>query len=656
MMSRRPDPRALWLTAVGLLLGAILVLRSGPARGQLGAEPVGGTRALKSAGAPQQHDLMVFDRRDVAKPFPFNGLCTAPNTPWGCCGNNPPATAACRGYVDAQGRLHLPGGIAAEPQQSSPSQLILTEALATGGQSLTVQPPVGGCMSSDRTITLAANGCRWPGSEVDGAVPLATALAADGANCAAGNYAIGTDATGVAQCSTGVLDAAARVTVSRNGTVVGTRRAINLIEGANVTLGAADNAGNERVDVTVTSTGAGAGISSDWIAPWGSRGGDTSVLTLAANTCHCRLVALPASLPRLGAITYRATTTAAGSANLAVYTKSGATRVFACAATLDTPGLRTCYNTVALAAVAAGEYWICASGAAGQQVGGIKFPRAGVFDDGEAGCANGAMPATLASPATTWGADALGLELVLSVETTTSTTSTTTSTTTTTLTASRASDTFASADNNDIGAGCSSCSWTQLTAPLDGGANLRIASNRLGIRDATATAHALFGAITPSTSPQYSCTQYAVTSEGNREFRACVGITNGTGNAQDMVCCGFKIGSGWQMTAIANGGTESTVDSGTATITTGDWIGAERQSDTTFRCFQSSNGYTWSALGTGATTVSNIDVPGQPGVGLLGNQYDTNPPYSDNFEAGTGNLLSGTWGDTTACGGHNVLR
>lgn len=56
---------------------------------------------------------------------------------------------------------------------------------------------------------------------------------------------------------TGTLDANARVAVRKNtGAVVGTRRQMNLIEGANVTLTVADDAAGEEVDITIAATGA----------------------------------------------------------------------------------------------------------------------------------------------------------------------------------------------------------------------------------------------------------------------------------------------------------------------------------------------------------------------------------------------------------------
>jgi hypothetical protein len=70
-----------------------------------------------------------------------------------------------------------------------------------------------------------------------------------------------THQSGNADALTGLVDANARVAVNKNsGAVVGTRRRINFIEGPNVTLTVADDAGNEEVDVTVAASGG----ASDW--------------------------------------------------------------------------------------------------------------------------------------------------------------------------------------------------------------------------------------------------------------------------------------------------------------------------------------------------------------------------------------------------------
>lgn len=50
------------------------------------------------------------------------------------------------------------------------------------------------------------------------------------------------------------LDSNARVAVEKNGSLVGTRRAINFIEGTGITLTIADDSANEEVDVTINSS------------------------------------------------------------------------------------------------------------------------------------------------------------------------------------------------------------------------------------------------------------------------------------------------------------------------------------------------------------------------------------------------------------------
>ena len=57
-----------------------------------------------------------------------------------------------------------------------------------------------------------------------------------------------------------VGDVNARVAVENNGTLVGTRRAINFIPGTNVSLTIADDAANEEVDVTINATGGGGSV------------------------------------------------------------------------------------------------------------------------------------------------------------------------------------------------------------------------------------------------------------------------------------------------------------------------------------------------------------------------------------------------------------
>ncbi len=49
------------------------------------------------------------------------------------------------------------------------------------------------------------------------------------------------------------------VTVEKNGTVVGTRRNINFIEGTNITLTIAEDSANDEIDVTIAASGGGGG-------------------------------------------------------------------------------------------------------------------------------------------------------------------------------------------------------------------------------------------------------------------------------------------------------------------------------------------------------------------------------------------------------------
>jgi hypothetical protein len=57
----------------------------------------------------------------------------------------------------------------------------------------------------------------------------------------------------------GNLDAVARANILKAGTLVGTRRGLNLIQGTNVTLTMTDDAVNERVNVTVDAVAGGGG-------------------------------------------------------------------------------------------------------------------------------------------------------------------------------------------------------------------------------------------------------------------------------------------------------------------------------------------------------------------------------------------------------------
>lgn len=68
----------------------------------------------------------------------------------------------------------------------------------------------------------------------------------------------GGDEISVAALS-GLLADAQKIEVSKAGTLIGTRKRVNLIEGSNATITVADNAGDDRVDVTIAASGGGGG-------------------------------------------------------------------------------------------------------------------------------------------------------------------------------------------------------------------------------------------------------------------------------------------------------------------------------------------------------------------------------------------------------------
>jgi hypothetical protein len=52
-----------------------------------------------------------------------------------------------------------------------------------------------------------------------------------------------------------LIAAAGKLTVKKAGAAIGTRTSLNFIQGTNVTLGVADDAANDKVDVTITAAG-----------------------------------------------------------------------------------------------------------------------------------------------------------------------------------------------------------------------------------------------------------------------------------------------------------------------------------------------------------------------------------------------------------------
>lgn len=75
--------------------------------------------------------------------------------------------------------------------------------------------------------------------------------------------------SGASDALSGNLDAIARLQVKKAGTLIGSRRALNLIEGTGVTLTMADDAVGEKVDVTINSSGGGGTAATTTFTPTG---------------------------------------------------------------------------------------------------------------------------------------------------------------------------------------------------------------------------------------------------------------------------------------------------------------------------------------------------------------------------------------------------
>lgn len=145
---------------------------------------------------------------------------------------------------------------------------VVLEDPGAGTNTVTLQAPT---TPTTHTLTL-------PGANADGA------LSNDGAGA-------------LSWAST--LTANARVAVNKNsGATVGTRRRINFIEGANITLTVADDAGNEEVDVTITGSGGGADAHGQATVAFGD-GAEQATVTVADATIATadRLIATMAYAP-----------------------------------------------------------------------------------------------------------------------------------------------------------------------------------------------------------------------------------------------------------------------------------------------------------------------------------------------------------------------
>lgn len=169
--------------------------------------------------------------------------------------------------------------------------------------------------------------------------------------------------------------------------------------------------------------------------------------------------------------------------------------------------------------------------------------------------------------------------------------------------------------------------WTNTS--YIGGACFIYLSSKASAQDATEMCY--WNPDTPPTAA-YACGQLAG-ADTSGYAAVCLAIDNtGGGNG---VCCIAQAGapSPWSLGHVFNGGIANDDTAATPTFTVGDYIGIQRTSATAFRCYRSTNGTSWTALGFGATeTAPN---PGRWGM-LLSN--DTGGFVMEKVEFGAGTL------------------
>lgn len=158
-----------------------------------------------------------------------------------------------------------------------------------------------------------------------------------------------------------------RVAVSKDGTVVGTRPQVNFVTGANTTLTVADNAANNRVDVTIAASASGG---ADPAAAMLGFAAQTMQLSQAENQfivntgiCVFMLVRVPSTtINTLGAWKVSEGSGPTGTCGMALYTEAGVLidQTASMAAALTSPGNAWVSGTLSggARAVTAGNYYV----------------------------------------------------------------------------------------------------------------------------------------------------------------------------------------------------------------------------------------------------------------------------------------------------------
>lgn len=195
--------------------------------------------------------------------------------------------------------------------------------------------------------------------------------------------------------------------------------------------------------------------------------------------------------------------------------------------------------------------------------------------------------------------------------TTSTTTSTVTTSSTSTTSTSTSSTTTTSVIIDDFQRGSLGGNWASSGfGPLAGCAIVGSAAlSATGVGDAMC-----FWASNTPPVPGYACAKLsgagvAVDFSG---AGACLGVDNASGG--DGACCIVLSTGGpltWELNTVTSGSSSTSESGNTPTFGMGDFIGIQRTSATAFRCYSSSDGTTWTALGSGVTvTVPNPGAAG----------------------------------------------
>lgn len=193
-----------------------------------------------------------------------------------------------------------------------------------------------------------------------------------------------------------------------------------------------------------------------------------------------------------------------------------------------------------------------------------------------------------------------------------------------------------------------SASWTQVTWEAST-VVVRAGNTSVGA-DGTSEGIMFWNADTQQATTNYACVRIAALSASNYAGVA-LAVSDAAGTADDESIEVYVASGDWAIDGFIDGNYVSPAANGTGstpTFVVGDYLGLERQAALTFRAFRAASATptTWTAIGGGTAVFTGTLVnPGRAGVFF----YNSTTSADDQWEAGDGNPMSGTW-TGGACG------